>query len=209
MQSVIRNAELKQYDNARLAIESLRAGHIDAVAHKVPLLHLYATRYDDLKLLPGLIKRAEYAFAVHLQNALLKQRIDKSINTLREAGTYDDMLARWFSIEGNLPTMPVFDLVNTNGVLRLGISANLEPFSFIDSRGNYAGFDVELAYLIAQELEMDLEIVSMKYDALIPSIVENRVHMIGGAVVINEENESYVRFSEPFLASGIGALVRG
>jgi len=206
--SVLRNAEFKQFDNVKSAVEGLRAGQIDAIAHQLPLLYIYSQRYNDLRLLPDLISRAEYAFAVHLNNVFFKQRIDNTIEALKRDGVFNEMIERWFCLEGKLPDMPDFELVDTNGVLRFGISDHLEPFSYIDSRGKFAGFDVELAYHIAKEMEMDLEIVKIKYEYLIPSIIANRVHMVGGAIKVNEEKEAFVRFSEPYLMSGIGAMVR-
>jgi len=206
--AAIRDAEFRHFDNIEIAIEDLRNGYIDAIVHKLPILNLYQRNNKDLKILSGMISNADYAFGVHAYNSLLKQRIDRTLEMLKRSGIFEDMTQRWFNDEGTLPKMPEFELDETNGILRLGTYANLPPFSFIDYEGRYAGFDIELAHYVAKDLNMGLEIVNMRYVSLIPSIIANRVHKIGAAIVVDDENETNLRFSKPYLTSGIGVMVR-
>ena len=43
-------------------------------------------------------------------------------------------------------------------VLRVGTDAAYEPFEYIDEDGNFAGFDMELIAMIAEEMGRELEL---------------------------------------------------
>jgi polar amino acid transport system substrate-binding protein len=104
--------------------------------------------------------------------------------------------------------MPRISLNGTRGTLRFGTASVTEPFSFVDSRQQVVGFDIELAHYIARELSMQLEIVDMEFGGMIPALISEKVDIIGACITITEERAKKVLFSQPYYRGGIAAIVK-
>lgn len=190
------------------AAMAVKAGRADAAAYDEPILKNIAAKNPGLKVLFGMITRDNYGFAVHPENPDLKATIDKVVARLTNDGTYQQMLKRWQPETGKPLPMPEIPLDPKNGTLRFGTAAITEPFSFVEGAGQVTGLDVEIAYRIAQELGMGLEIVNMDFGALLPALISKRVDFIGACITITEERAKSVLFSDPYYQGGIAALVR-
>lgn len=69
-------------------------------------------------------------------------------------------------------------------VLKMATSADFPPFESRNPSGEFEGFDIDLAHMIADELGYELEIEDMKFDGLIGALQSERVDMeIGRAHV--------------------------
>jgi len=201
-------ATFKYFNSVLDTAMAVKAGKADASAYDEPILKNIAAKNSGLVVLPEMITKDNYGFAVQLDKQELKKTIDSVIGELKKNGTYDAMLKRWLPKTGNPGTMPDIVTTGTKGVLRLGTAAITEPFSFVDANQKVVGFDVELAQLIAQKLDMKLEIVNMEFGAMIPALIAGKVDMIAACITITEERAKKVLFSEPYYVGGIAALVR-
>ncbi len=94
-------------------------------------------------------------------------------------------------------------------VLRAGIEAAYAPFEYIDEQTQeLTGFDVELIRAIADAQNVRLEITTMPFDALIPSIISNSLDCVLSAITITEERKRRVAFSTPYYEAGLSILIR-
>jgi len=87
-------------------------------------------------------------------------------------------------------------------VLTMATSADFPPFESRDVDGNFEGFDIELAQLIADELGYELEIEDMKFDGLIGALQAERVDMVMAGMSATEERKANVDFSTEYNRSG-------
>ena len=75
------------------------------------------------------------------------------------------------------------------GILRVGMEVNYAPFNWSqpngsneafpvsNSPGEYAnGYDVQIAKLIAEGLGLELEIIKIDWDGLIPALQSGKIH---------------------------------
>ncbi|MEM7588881.1 MAG: ABC transporter substrate-binding protein [Myxococcota bacterium] len=90
-------------------------------------------------------------------------------------------------------------------VYRVGLSADYPPFEF-QQNGKLVGFDVDLARLIAHELEAKVEFHEMDFSALIPALKSGRIDMVISGVSKNPEREKNVDFSRPYYQSHLAAV---
>jgi polar amino acid transport system substrate-binding protein len=201
------NATFVYYDTILQASLAVKNGQADAAAYDQPILKNITAQNSGLTVLPDFITNDNYAFAVKLGNTDLKNTIDAVITKLKASGTYDQMLTRWLPDSGSPQEMPAIDLPGTKGTLRFGTAAVTEPFSFIDSKKQIVGFDIELATYVAKELNMKLEIVNMDFNEMIPSLEAGKVDLIGSLLTITEDRSKTVLFSTSYYAGGIAALV--
>lgn len=205
--SMFPNAAFQYHDTVLDACLAVKSGKADAAAYDEPILRNIAAKNTGLVVLPDMITKDDYGFAVRLDQKDLKDTIDSVVTTLKNSGTYDEMLARWLPEKGSPEAMPEIVLTGEKGVLKFGTAAVTEPFSFLDETQRPVGFDIELAMAVAQELGMKLEITLYDFGDMIPALAAGEVDMIGACITITEERAREVLFSEPYYTGGIAALV--
>lgn len=94
-------------------------------------------------------------------------------------------------------------------ILALGTSADNPPYEFFSVEKNeIVGFDIDLARLIAQELEMSLEVKDMDFNALIPAVSSGRIDMAMAALDATPERLLSVGFSEVYYETKAGLVVK-
>lgn len=202
------DARFKYFNSVLDAALAVQAGKADAAAYDEPILKNIAAKNKGLTVLPEMITKDNYGFAVQSNRQDLKQAIDLVVGELKKDGTYEAMLQRWLPKSGNPAPMPELKLTGTKGVLRFGTAAVTEPFSFMDASHTIVGLDIEIARHVARKLDMTLEVVNMDFGAMIPALAAGKVDMIGACITITEERAKKVLFSEPYYTGGIAALVR-
>lgn len=206
--SKIPDAKFKYFNSVMDAALAVKSGKADAAAYDEPILKNIAAKNSGLTVLSEMITNDNYGFAVRLEDNELKQAIDLTVRELKQNGTYDDMMRRWFPKTGNPAPMPAITSESGKGVLRLGTASVTEPFSFVDGSGKVVGFDVELASYVAKKLGKKLEIVNMDFGGMIPALITGKVDLIGACITITEERSKKVLFSDPYYIGGIAAMVR-
>lgn len=201
-------AEFKYFNTVLDACVAVQSNKADAAAYDQPILRNIAAKLEGLQVLPDMITVDHYGFAVSLDDQELKKAIDDVIVEINNNGRYAEMMERWLPEKGNPADMPEIDLTGTDGVIRFGTAGVTEPFSFMDKDQEIVGIDIELAMLVAKNLNKKLEIVNMDFGAMIPALSAGKVDMIGACITISEERKKKVLFSEPYYEGGIAALVK-
>lgn len=200
-------AEIVYYDNILDCAVAVKAGLADAVAYDEPVLRTLLRTNSDLTILPEFITRNDYGLAVNQDRKDIKAVMDNCIDRFAAAGAFKFMDILWFhngDFQG--PPRPVVE--NYEGVLRFGTCAQLEPFAFTIDSGEVLGFDIELAYCVAQSMGLKLEVYDMRFEELIPALQKGEVDMIGAGITITPERMEQVLFSKPYYQSGIAAIVK-
>lgn len=72
------------------------------------------------------------------------------------------------------PTAPT----DKNTILTIGLESSYPPFDFVDEQGNIIGFDVDVAQLIADKLNMKLAVKDMEFEGMILSLKQGKVDLI-------------------------------
>ncbi|HWR01556.1 MAG TPA: transporter substrate-binding domain-containing protein [Chlorobaculum sp.] len=206
--SKLPDAKFKYFNTVLDAALAVKAGKADAAAYDEPILQNIAAKNGGLVVLKEMITVDNYGFAVRKDNQELKQAIDSVVKELKNDGTTDQMMKRWFPKTGSPAAMPKIASTGKNGVLRLGTASVTEPFSFVDGSREVVGYDIELARYIANKVGKRLEIVNMDFGGMIPALMSGKVDMIAACITITEERKKQVLFSEPYYVGGIAALVK-
>lgn len=91
--------------------------------------------------------------------------------------------------------------IKAAGKMVLGTSADYPPYEFhkeIDGKDQIVGFDIEIAKAIAGSLGVELEIVDMKFEGLLPALVTGDIDFIVAGMVASAERKESVDFSIPY-----------
>ncbi len=82
--------------------------------------------------------------------------------------------------------------------LRFVTEDDYPPFNFALADGQLAGFNVDLARAICEELELTCTIQRRRWDLLIPALGDNSADAIIAALAMNDENRARVDFTGPY-----------
>ena len=91
--------------------------------------------------------------------------------------------------------------------LRVGMDLSYPPFETIGPDGKPEGVSVEIAKALAGELGRPLKIENMPFTGLIPALKTGKIDLIISSMTATPERAKAVAFSDPYLTTGLGALV--
>ncbi len=93
------------------------------------------------------------------------------------------------------------------GVLKVGVDIPYGVMEFYDENGKEAGIDIDIVREFAGRLGVEVEFVAMPFDQLFDAITGRGVDIVASAVTITPERQQILRFSEPYLDSGMSLAV--
>ncbi|MCR5566848.1 MAG: transporter substrate-binding domain-containing protein [Clostridiales bacterium] len=89
--------------------------------------------------------------------------------------------------------------------LTMGTNANFPPYEYHENDA-IVGIDAEIAAAIAAKLGMDLDIVDLDFDAIIPAVKTGKVMMGMAGMTVTEDRLKEVSFTETY-ATGIQVII--
>lgn len=94
--SAIEGVKVTRYNGASEAIIALKAKKVDAVVLDSEPAKQYVKQNQELNLINTDVAKEEYAIAVGKDNTALVEEINKALTVLKENGTYDKLLEKYF-----------------------------------------------------------------------------------------------------------------
>ena len=88
--------------------------------------------------------------------------------------------------------------IKDKGVLVLGTSADYPPYEFhieVEGKDTIVGFDIDIANKIAESICVELEIVDMKFEGLLPALTAGKIDLIVSGMTPTDERKQSVDFS--------------
>ncbi len=110
------------------------------------------------------------------------------------------------SVLRQLPSEPlpkdgasVLDAIRARGRIRVGYVDGALPYSYLNSRGELVGFDVEMAYTLAAELGLAIEFVPVPRERLAEVINAGLCDVVMGGIAVTTGRASEMVFSPPYV----------
>ena len=100
------------------------------------------------------------------------------------------------------------DSIKAKGKLVVGTEAQYAPYEFKDLDTNFAGCDMWLAQQIADKLGVELEIVDMAFDGIIPAVQSGQVDLGIAAFTKTPERAEVIDFSDLYETSAQLLIVK-
>jgi polar amino acid transport system substrate-binding protein len=94
-----------------------------------------------------------------------------------------------------------------NGELRVGFEAGYMPFEMTDKKGNFVGFDIDVAKEMAKAMKVKFTPVNTAWDGIIPALVTGKFDIIMSGMTITQERNLKVNFAEPYIIVGQTILI--
>jgi cyclohexadienyl dehydratase len=99
------------------------------------------------------------------------------------------------------------DRIAESGALTVGTTADYRPFTYREE-GELKGYDVDLARLIAEELQVEITFVQTSWGRLVPDLRDQKFHLAVGGITRTLPRQTRVGFTDPVLIIGKCPLVR-
>lgn len=85
----------------------------------------------------------------------------------------------------------------SNGVIRVSTDANYEPQSFLNSDGEFIGFDIDVATEIASRLGVEVEFVTPDWDLITAGNWGGQWDMSVGSMTVTTARSQVLHFADP------------
>ena len=91
--------------------------------------------------------------------------------------------------------------IRERGVLRVGYNENNVPFVFFNDKGELVGYDVEMAYDLARELNVSrIEFVPLTKPSEMPdALTSGYCDIVMSAVMVNQDRLEQLKFTDPYV----------
>lgn len=94
-----------------------------------------------------------------------------------------------------------------NDELRVATAAKFAPFEYIEG-GQFRGIDMEIAEIIAKELNLKLVIKDMEFDSVVQAVVSKNADIGISGLTVNETRKQVLDFSDTYFSASQMVLVR-
>ena len=73
----------------------------------------------------------------------------------------------------------------------VGTSPDYPPFEFVDDKGNFAGFDMDLIQEVGKRLGVEVKIEPLEFESLIASLKQGKIDAIVACMSPNAERRCF------------------
>jgi ABC-type amino acid transport substrate-binding protein len=99
------------------------------------------------------------------------------------------------------------DVIRRRGTMRVGYFSDALPFVFRNASGTLVGFDVEMAHLLARELDVGLEFVRIERNDASDQLNRGICDLVVSGIPVTPERARRVAFSEPVMDLTLAMIV--
>lgn len=96
--------------------------------------------------------------------------------------------------------------IKKRGTLIVGMTGTQPPFSMQSKKGELVGFEVDVAKMIASDMQVELKINEMPFAELLPSLQNGTIDMVLSGMTMTTDRNLTVAFVGPYLLSGKSIL---
>ena len=98
------------------------------------------------------------------------------------------------------------DEIKESGKLVIGVFSDKKPFGYVDEYGEYQGYDVYLARRLAEDLGVELELVSVDAPNRVEYLTSAKVDIILANFTVTPERAEVVDFALPYMKVALGVV---
>ena len=199
----IKGVEVASYDTFALAASDMKNGNADYVIVDKTTANAIISELGGLKVIEIPLSSENYGIAIDKSQATLKDQINgilesksAEIQAIMDKYSAGDEAA-YVGIESAAK-----DSSKAASQLVVATNAEFAPWEY--KEGNlYYGIDMEIAKLIADELDMELVIENMDFDVVVSSVGINNIDIAMSGITITTERMEVVNFSNPYFTESI------
>lgn len=137
-----------------------------------------------------------YAFGVDKDQPELLDKVNAFVGKIKEDGTLDAICQKYFG-DGEPTAITSVARDDSKDQLVVATNAAFAPFEYTQG-DSYMGIDMEIAYLLAEELGMELVIEDMAFDSIIPAVQSGKADIGLAGMTVTEDRLENVNFTDTY-----------
>ena len=200
---VLKGVEVVSFDTFALAAQGMKNGNADYVFVDKTTANALCKEISGLKIVDIALSSEYYGIAVDKGQAELKAQIDNILAT-KEA-EIDAIKTKYMNgDEASYVGVESATKDTSKADKQLVVATNAEFAPWEYKEGNkYYGIDMEIAKLIAEELELELVIDDMAFNMVVGAVGNHGVDIAMSGITITAERAEVVNFSTPYYTESI------
>ena len=197
----------KYYSEMSEMLVALKRGRIAACCLDKPVADIAISRNVGLALMPQDAGLDANAVAMP-KGSPLTEKVSAIVSRLVKDGTMDQLENEWCNTPESDRSLPQNDWPTNNGVIRCAVDDATEPMSYRNDKGELVGLEVELANIIAKELNCQLVLVPMSFDSVMTSLSTHTVDMAIAGISITDERSELFDLSPAYRSAKVTLVTR-
>jgi len=109
----------------------------------------------------------------------------------------------------DLANSSTLEQILKKGEIRVGFDVGYVPFEMSDKKGNFVGFDIDLAKMMAKAMGVKFVAVNTAWDGIIPALLTEKLDIIIAGLTITQERNLKVSFADPYIIVGQTVILSG
>jgi len=203
------DAEIRSYNTLPDMLMALSSGKVETAFIDQSSAREILAANPGFEVLKKNIFLVDIGAGFNQSSDSLRHDFNLFLQEIKADGTYEAMVNRWHENMGS--EMPVIDNPYTleagdQGVIRIGTVSDIGLPIVAKSDGEWKGFDIEVGSRFAAWLGKKPEWIDMPFGSLLPSLVSGKIDMITSSLMITEEREKQIDFSDPYFNSGASLI---
>ena len=213
------NIESVGYDNAGLAVKAMENGGVDYVVVDSEVGKSIAKTNQNVKVIDIALTTEVYAFGVDKNQPELLAKVNAFLAKIKADGTLNAIYEKYASVSSDDDGNTTGDSDAIQGIssakkdaskadqqLVVATNAAFAPYEYVKG-DKFAGIDMEIAKLLADELGMELVIEDMDFDAVVTSVGKNNVDLAMAGLTVTASREQSVTFSDAYYEGAYQVLL--
>ncbi len=151
----------------------------------------------------------QVAFGVSEKCAIpgFEKKVNEFVDKMREEGKIEEIYDKWV-VRGEItPSSEMPRAKNPTGTMRVATFGEMVPFTFYHG-SDLTGAEIEIAYLLADYLGVNIEFSVASWDGLISGLAVGKYDLIASALYIDESRKKEINYSSPYFNEKLIYLVK-
>ncbi|MBO5906705.1 MAG: transporter substrate-binding domain-containing protein [Clostridia bacterium] len=207
--NILKGVKVASYDTFALAANDMKNGNVDFVIVDKTTANALSSQISGLKVIDNIPLSSEnYGIGIDPAQTALKGQIDAILeNKAAEIQAIKDKYMNDDTDAFVGVTSAAKNVDNAAGQLVVATNAEFAPWEYAsgaeDGGTVYYGIDMEIAKLIADELNMELVIEDMAFDNVVGSVGKQGIDIAMSGITITAERLEVINFSNPYYTESI------
>ncbi|OXS26743.1 MAG: hypothetical protein BI182_03275 [Acetobacterium sp. MES1] len=200
------NADISYFTQFMDGVAALKSGKVTAVIYDSSGVDRILLSNPDLVKLDEELGNIEIAAVVRLDDTAMNEQLNAFIKQYQADGTAAAMVKRWINnTGGEMPDIPKPQ--NPEKKITIITNGLTEPMNYYEN-GQLTGFDVEFMKRFASYANLDYEIITMDYQAMIPALQSGKGDVIISDFFKTDERGQEVLYTDAYVVLHNSALIR-
>ncbi|WP_243546669.1 transporter substrate-binding domain-containing protein [Pseudodesulfovibrio tunisiensis] len=106
------------------------------------------------------------------------------------------------NVKLELARMSTIEKVLKRGQLHVGFEAGYVPFEMTSKKGEFIGFDIDMAKEMAKAMGVEFVPVNTAWDGIIPALLSDKFDIIMSGMTVRQDRNLKILFADPYIIVG-------